>query len=79
MKCNFDCFNCPYPDCINDNPDLIDTDEYILTDKQLEYREYCTQKENCNRGTRNRRLSDMKKKLHLQQEIKRDELGRFVS
>ena len=38
MKCNFDCFNCPYPDCINDNPDLIDTDEYILTDKQLEYR-----------------------------------------
>ena len=49
------------------------------SDNRITNLEYCTQKENCNRGTRNRRLSDMKKKLHLQQEIKRDELGRFVS
>ena len=38
MICNLDCFSCPYPDCINDNPEPINTDEYILTVKQLEKR-----------------------------------------
>ena len=28
MKCNFDCFNCLYPDCMNDKPPRA---EYMRT------------------------------------------------
>ena len=38
MKCNLDCFNCLYPDCINDNPEPLNIDEYIFTTEQLEKR-----------------------------------------
>ena len=48
-------------------------------DNRISNLEYCTQKENCNKGTRNKRLSKMKKKWHLQKRIERDELGRFIS
>lgn len=38
MICNMDCFNCKYPDCINDNPPTENTDEYVLPDKTLKQR-----------------------------------------
>lgn len=32
MKCNHDCFNCPYPDCVNDDFDFSFSEEL---DKQI--------------------------------------------
>ena len=34
-KCNGDCFNCPYDDCILDDED-IDTDDTKELDKELD-------------------------------------------
>jgi hypothetical protein len=48
-------------------------------DNRIKNLEYCTQKENCNKGTRNKRLSTMVKKRHIQCLIQRDEMGRFTS
>jgi hypothetical protein len=48
-------------------------------DNRVSNLEYCTQKENCNKGTRNKRLSMIKTQQHQEFKVKRDKLGRFVS
>lgn len=35
MVCNKDCFNCPYPDCVNDEVDLLDVHISEKMDKKL--------------------------------------------
>ena len=44
MKCDRDCFNCPYPDCIEDEMTAEDYDEARERDKEILFRKSGKQK-----------------------------------
>lgn len=35
MKCPYDCFNCPYPDCMTDERGNLQTAKFTYTEKPV--------------------------------------------
>lgn len=74
MKCNQDCFNCPFPDCIEDEMTASDYDEARERDREIIFPKSRKEKElaakqkayrEANREKRNAYMRDYRKKRRL--------------